>query len=291
MRQERSHLKSSLNQSFNGSRENPLFVDLYWDPDLDNQKVVVFCHGYKGFKNWGAWEQVAAYFVRHGFTFVKFNFSYNGTTLDDLTSFNDLESFAQNNLSTELNDLGCLFDQLETFKVNGMPVLDRELCLIGHSRGGAIATLRAGEDSRVQRLCTWAAVSNYEDRFLLGNALVKWKNEGVYYVPNARTGQQMPHYFQYYLDFRDNHERLDVKEACYRIQIPHLILHGADDQAVHLTEAMRLHKWSRGSRLEILNDTGHTFGSKHPWDEDQLPDALENVCGLTRDFFFQKKAR
>ena len=279
------------NQPFEGSRKRVLYTDLLWEPEAAPKKVVVFCHGYNGFKDWGPWHAVGQYFAQRGFLFVKFNFSHNGVTPEDFTAFGDLEAFAENNLTTELDDLGCLFDSLETFEVDGTPTLDRELCLIGHSRGGAIATLRAGEDDRVKRLCTWAGVSNYEDRFLLGNALVKWKEEGVYYLRNGRTGQQMPHNFQYYLDFRNNQERLDIKEACYRLTCPHLVFHGASDEAVHLTEAMRLHKWSRGSELVILDDTGHTFGGRHPWHADTLPEALKEVCQRTSDFFYKRKAR
>ena len=253
------------------------------------ERVVLFCHGYKGFKDWGAWEQVARFFTGRGCIFVKFNFSHNGVTADHPTDFVDLEAFAQNNLSTELDDLGCMLTALESLTLDGFAVSKADLTVVGHSRGGAIATLRAVEDDRIQRLVTWASVSDYEDRFLLGNAMVKWKEDGVYYIKNGRTGQDMPHYYQYYEDFKANRDRLDIKQACLGITCPHLIVHGARDEAVHLTEAMRLHKWSRGSRLEIVADASHTFGAKHPWGLATLPEDLREVCQLTTNFVYEKR--
>ncbi|WP_435524823.1 hypothetical protein [Chryseobacterium indoltheticum] len=39
---------------------------------------------------------------------VKFNFSHNGTTVEDPENFADLEAFGNNNYSKELSDLGVL---------------------------------------------------------------------------------------------------------------------------------------------------------------------------------------
>ena len=74
------------------------------------QPLVIFCHGFKGFKDFGCWDLVAKAFVEAGLAFVKFNFSYNGTTVDDPLNFGDLEAFGQNNFSIELDDLGAVID-------------------------------------------------------------------------------------------------------------------------------------------------------------------------------------
>ncbi|WP_286390995.1 alpha/beta hydrolase family protein [Myroides marinus] len=67
--------------------------------------LVIFCHGYKGFKDWGAWDKAMDYIAETGCYVVKFNFSLNGTTLDAPTEFNDLEAFGQNTYTQEQNDL------------------------------------------------------------------------------------------------------------------------------------------------------------------------------------------
>ena len=78
------------------------------------------------------------------------------------------------------------------------------ITLIGHSRGGGAVILKAGYDSRITNLVTWASVSDYKSRFPQGPILEHWKKEGVAYVENARTLQQMPHYIQFYEDFIKN---------------------------------------------------------------------------------------
>ena len=71
--------------------------------------VVIFVHGFKGFKDWGYWNLLATYFAEQQFTCVKLNLSHNGSTLteDDVL---DLEAFGQNNFSIELADVEALLN-------------------------------------------------------------------------------------------------------------------------------------------------------------------------------------
>lgn len=253
------------------------------------KKSVVFCHGYKGFKDWGPWDLVAQYFVNRGFVFLKFNFSHNGVDPDSPMDFNDLDGFSQNNLTTELNDLGVVLDWLENKELDGESGLVEDLSLIGHSRGGGIAVLKACEDRRIKRLATWAAVSDFGDRFPQGDEMLRWKEEGVFHVRNGRTGQDMPHLYQYYEDYRKNKMRLDIASACKNLNRPHLIVHGDRDEAVHLTEARRLKEWSKKSRTQLLPGATHTFGGTHPWTSEILPDDLRKACKHTCNFFYEKE--
>ena len=74
--------------------------------------MVIFCHGYKGFKDWGAWNVVAGTFQKKGIHFCKFNFSLNGGTLDNPIDFPDLQSFAKNTYTQEVNDLDRVIDHM-----------------------------------------------------------------------------------------------------------------------------------------------------------------------------------
>ena len=64
---------------------HPILADIYY-PNISNGCLVVFCHGFKGFKDWGAWHLVAEKFAQDGFIFLKFNFSHNGIGQEDLQS-------------------------------------------------------------------------------------------------------------------------------------------------------------------------------------------------------------
>jgi dienelactone hydrolase len=281
-------MEKRSNVVIDGSRKRSILLDVAFDTSGREQPVVIFSHGYKGYKDWGAWHLVEEAFVKAGFVFVKFNFSYNGGTVEDPIDFPDLEAFGNNNYSTELNDLGIVLDWIQ--KSGNLPegvVNTNELYLIGHSRGGGISILRAGEDERVRRIATWASVCDYETRFPTGEELKAWKEDGVAYVHNGRTKQNMPLYFQLFEDFQANKERLNIKNAASRITVPFLIVHGTDDQSVLIREGELLQQWNPAAAFLKVDDGQHTFGSKQPYEEKELPADLQLVTDRTIAFFEQ----
>ena len=82
------------------------------------KNVVLFSHGFKGFKDWGPFNQMAEFFANNNFFFIKFNFSYNGTSIDNPVEFVDLNAFGNNNFSLELDDLNLVIDWIFNNKYN-----------------------------------------------------------------------------------------------------------------------------------------------------------------------------
>lgn len=72
-------------------------ADAFYEEHGEKLPLVIFAHGYKGYKDWGAWNLMAEKFAESGFFLVKFNFSHNGTTVENPTEFGDLEAFGNNN--------------------------------------------------------------------------------------------------------------------------------------------------------------------------------------------------
>ncbi|MEN8139113.1 MAG: prolyl oligopeptidase family serine peptidase [Bacteroidota bacterium] len=263
----------------------PVLIDVFSDEGTDNKSVVIFSHGYKGYKDWGAWNQVAKEFAKAGFIFVKFNFSHNGGTIENPIDFPDLEAFGKNTYSKELNDLGFVIDEIVSNDLISSLYADlNRIYIIGHSRGGGISLLKAAQDKRVKKLCTWASVSDFESRFPRGEDMKKWKEKGIMYVLNGRTKQEMPHYFQFYEDFVKNEKTLNISGNLQSINIPTLIIHGKDDKSVNFSEAEFLHENIRNSELIPIENTEHTFDVVHPWNEVKLPKAMAAVVKLTIDF-------
>lgn len=266
--------------------KKPILWDAFFNANQTQKPLVIFCHGYKGFKDWGAWDLVANHFAEAHFFFVKFNFSHNGGTMDQPIDFPDLESFAENNYSKELEDLD---DLINFFRSTSNPfqseIDPNKLILIGHSRGGGIANIKASEDHRITKLITWASVSDFGKRTATTSAeLDLWKKEGVKYVLNNRTKQQLPHNFQFYEDFKANETRLNIEKAIRKIQIPQLIIHAKDDPSVSYREAEDLHAWNSKSILFPIEHSDHVFGASHPWNETKLPQALQIVVEKSIDF-------
>jgi pimeloyl-ACP methyl ester carboxylesterase len=268
-----------------GRHGKPILADLHYRPDNSPKPVIIFCHGYKGFKDWGAWNLMANSFANAGYYFVKFNFSHNGGTLEQPIDFPDLEAFGQNNYSKELDDLGSVIDWLfESTEVRNEGDLNR-VFLLGHSRGGAIVTVKAEEDPRVKKIISLAGISSFRARFHEETQEFKdWKALGVKYIENGRTKQQMPHYFQFYEDYIGNKDRLNIERAVKNLHIPHLIIHGDEDTSIYMEEAEALHRWNPESKLVIIKGANHVFETSHPWNKEFLSDELQEVVNIMLDF-------
>ncbi|MBP2619315.1 alpha/beta hydrolase family protein [Chryseobacterium jejuense] len=254
-------------------------ADAFYKETEEKLPLVIFVHGYKGYKDWGAWDLMGEKFAKAGFFFVKFNFSHNGTTIDKPQHFADLEAFGNNNYSKELSDLGVVIDHF----IQNSHVDQEKVILMGHSRGGGISIIKTVEDERINGLITLASVDTL-DRFPTGVFFENWKKDGVYYALNGRTQQEMPHYYQFYEDYEKNIHRFDVERAAEMAKAYMLIIHGTEDEAVEVKHAEHLHILNPNSALFLIEGGNHTFGAKEPWSDSNLPDDLNSVTEKCIDF-------
>jgi esterase/lipase len=199
--------------------------------------------------------------------------------------FPNLDAFAENNYSKELEDLGDLIDYLHSMDNPYFEEINpNHLILIGHSRGGGIAILKASEDDRITQIVTWASVSDFGSRMGSDQEIAAWKKDGVKYVLNGRTKQQMPHNYQFYEDFKANEEHLHIESAVKKIQIPQLIIHAIDDPSVNYDASKSIKAWNPKSELIPIADSDHVFGASHPWSQKQLPLKLKDTVSETLRF-------
>lgn len=268
-----------------GKHGRPVVTDVFYSDQQTNKPILIFCHGYKGFKDWGAWNLMAEDFAKRDFVFVKFNFAFNGGTLEDPIDFPDLDAFGENTYTKELDDLEVLIDWIYSEDFPASEVADRSnICLMGHSRGGGIVVIKAAEDRRIKKLVTLASVSDFGDRFPTGEELKAWEQKGIAYIENTRTKQQMPHLFEFYEDFKNNEERLTISRAAKLLEIPVLIIHGTADPTVSVEDGHQLNEWIPNSELILLQGSDHVFEASHPWNRDHLSEALEKITAKVTDF-------
>lgn len=262
-----------------------ILADFFYNPICKKMPVIIFCHGYKGYKDWGCWNLVGTEFAQNNFFFIKFNFSHNGGTVQNPIDFPDLNAFGNNNFTHELNDIDRVISFVSTNKIISKNIDLNNIFLIGHSRGGGVCAIKASENKRIKGLITWAGVSNFKIRFNEeSDEFLKWEESGVKYVENKRTKQQMPHFFQFYLDFKKNEERFNIKTAVKNLKIPFLIIHGDNDSSVLPCEGDDLHSWNKNSKFFSVINGNHTFSSKHPWEEKKLPKELKSVTEASIGF-------
>ena len=265
----------------------PIVTDVLYKQTNFKKPIVIFCHGYKGYKDWGAWNLMANTFAEKDLFFVKLNFSHNGGTLENPIDFPDLNAFGENNFILELNDLEDVVNWIVNNESYKNEIDTSNITLIGHSRGGGIVSIKASENKNISKIITLNGVSDYGERFPKGDGLIKWKSKGVMYVTNGRTKQEMPHYYQFYKNFIEHEERLTIKKTVEKLEKPMLIVSGGGDVVVTSKEGELLHSWNPKSELFFVDEMNHTLGSKHPWEEEKLPKHLDMV--LKKCITFIKK--
>lgn len=270
-------LKIDQNTSIQGKHKLPIVADFMFQEQQLNSPIVIFCHGYKGFKDWGAWPLMCQAIAKQGYFVVAFNFSHNGGTIENPIDFPNLEAFGNDNFSKQQDDLQSVIDAVtdKNFEYSSH-VNTANLTLMGHSRGGGAAIIKTANEAKVSKLITLAAISTYETSFPKGEALAAWKKSGVWKIKNGRTGQEMPHYIQFYEDYTKNKIALDISVATKKISVPHLIVHGTSDSSVPLESAEKLGALNPTSESYFL-DSDHVFGCKHPWEKQQMSDDLHLV--------------
>jgi pimeloyl-ACP methyl ester carboxylesterase len=275
--------KNIILQSLSG---RPFLADVCYVADGKPKPIVILTHGFMGFKDWGPYDLVAVAFAQAGFVFIKHNLSHDGTTVDHPTDFVDTEAFGNNNFSKELDDLGVVIDWAcsDAFPADKSEVDRDKIYLIGHSRGGGIIILKAGEDKRVKKISPWASVNEFA-KFWKRDEMDKIKADGVIYVNNSRTMQRLPVYWQTYEDYLAHPERLYIPAVIKRLTIPMLIVHGTDDETVPYSSATEMKEWKPDAELLTIEGGNHVFGAKHPWAEDRLPDGMKQVVDKTIEFF------
>jgi dienelactone hydrolase len=269
-----------------GADNLPMGVDVFFNDQQVSRPVVIYVHGFNGFKDWGNFDLIADRFAEAGFVLVKFNFSHNGTSPEQPEDFVKLEAFGENNYTKELEDLTGIIDwicdPLNPYQAS-MDV--QQIYLIGHSMGGGISILQSAEDKRVKKLITWAGIS--ECKIPWGNwplaKMEEWKQSGVQYYANGRTKQQMPMYYQLYMDYLSNADRLNIQKAIKSLAIPILICHGTLDTSVPIEKAHELKEWQPAAKIFTV-ESDHVFGRKHPWLATELPAPMNAVVEATIQF-------
>lgn len=269
-----------------GADKMPMAVDIFFENDKVKHPVVIYVHGFNGFKDWGNFDLVAEKFAAQGFALVKFNFSHNGTSPEHPEEFVNLEAFGNNNYSRQLEDLGVVIDWVCDPLNPYHHVIDTDkIFLVGHSMGGGISILKAAHDARVKKLITWAGISECKTPWgsWPPDKMKEWKETGVQYYTNGRTKQQMPLYYQLYDDYTQNREMLDIQKAIRSLDIPILICHGTSDNAVPAEKAFELKNWQPTAKLFTI-ESDHVFGRSHPWSSHDIPAAMEAVVNESLKF-------
>ncbi|MBP1930551.1 alpha/beta hydrolase family protein [Ammoniphilus resinae] len=253
-----------LHNSFIIPLEENLFIrgDVEVAVGGDKKPVVILCHGFKGFKDWGFFPHTSNVLAEKGFAVIRFNFSCSGV---NNTDFDELEKFSINTYSREQADLQALLNTLTT--TTELPFTEHmdlsQIFLLGHSRGGGDSILFAAESSQIKGVISWNGISQVD---IFDQSLKQQiKKAGIGFIENKRTKQQMPIRSIVLEDIKQNKERFDILSHLQHLQVPALFIQGAED-ASRLIEGF--HQMERTAPNQVfvqIDGANHTFGAVHPF--------------------------
>ncbi|WP_245582997.1 alpha/beta hydrolase family protein [Paenibacillus daejeonensis] len=242
--------------------------------------VLLLIHGFKGFKDWGFFPFAAEHFALQNWAVVTFNLSHNGV---NVTDFDELDKFGRNTYSREQEDIAAITAALSDGKLPMSEYLDADqLFVVGHSRGGGNAVLFAADHPDLVRgVVTWNGVGRAD--LFTAEFREQVLRDGVGYVANARTKQDMPIESVFFEDLDQHQERFNIPERLAGMSTPVLCIQGLQDSERLVNGFRTLQQAAPQHRFAELAGADHTFGAKHPFV--RKTDDLERALAITGAFF------
>lgn len=202
--------------------------------------MVVFCHGFGGTKDGPLFELITDSLQKHGIASVRFDFNAHGESegkFEDMTVPNEIEDAKK--VVAYVRDLRYV----------------SKIALVGHSQGGVVAAMTAGELAPdIVAVALMAPAAVLRDDAIRGSTFGKMYNpldppEYVELWGNQRLGRK---YIQTAFS-------LPIYETAAKYQGPALIIHGNGDRVVPYTYGERFHQLWKGSEYVLQEYFDHGF--------------------------------
>jgi len=243
--------------------------------------LVIIINGHNGFYNYGMFPYIQQKLFENKISSYSFNFSHGGV-IGDSDFFADLEKYEENCMRLETEDLLCVLHNLKEFKDHG------KIFLFTHSLGGVPTIFGAKKAIEAKiKIDGIILVSTVKTlNFWPSEMLTEWARAGVFYKKNNRTKQELPQGFEFLQEIINCEVDWNVKEAIQSLNVPILIIHGANDEAVPVEHGESLYSWIKNSNtnasLKIIPNATHTFNTKHPFEGNS--NELEQLIQTTVDW-------
>ncbi|QOS99037.1 alpha/beta fold hydrolase [Brevibacterium sp. JNUCC-42] len=252
----------------------------------EKQPLLIFCHGFKGFKDWGSFPYVADALATKGVTVIRFNFSANGVG-ESLTEFDELEKFGINTYAREVADLNVLMRAILERELPLAEHFDTEqIYVMGHSKGGGDAILFGANHPAIKGIITWNGIAqvNLFDEDLRQEL----KDTGIAYIMNGRTGQRMPIMPEVVEDVDQNVEAYDLLKKVSQLDKSLLIVQGEKDFGRLVHGAKLLKEAYPQAILHWVKEADHVMNTKHPFTGTSAE--LEEAIDVTSQFVLQSNS-
>ena len=207
--------------------------------------MVIFCHGFSGTKDGPMFELVCDTLQAHGIASIRFDFNGHGESegeFKDMTVPNEIEDAKK--VVEYVRDLRWVSD----------------LAIAGHSQGGVVASMTAGQLSEEQGESVFKVVVLMAPAAVLREDAIRGNTMGKQYDP-FDPGEYVELWGG--LKLGGNYIRtafsLPIYETAAKYQGPALIIHGTADRVVPYTYGERFHQIWPKSELVIQDYFDHGF--------------------------------
>ena len=207
--------------------------------------MVIFCHGFSGTKDGPMFELIADTLQAHGIASIRFDFNGHGESEGE---------FMDMTVPNEIEDAKKVVEYVRDLRYV------RDLAIVGHSQGGVVASMTAGQLSEERGEPAFKAVALMAPAAVLRDDAIRGNTMGKQYDPfdpgeyvelwgNLKLGGQ-------YIRTAFN---LPIYETAAKYQGPALIIHGNADRVVPYTYGERFHEIWPKSELVIQEYFDHGF--------------------------------
>lgn len=225
--------------------------------------VFVVAHGFKGFMGYGMFPSVADRLAREGAVVHRFNFAHSGMTRDEST-FARPDLFARDTWNRQVDDLATVTAAIRGDELAGA---DRDLFLLGHSRGGVAVLLAAGRDVVGGPAGLISIAAPADCRRASPEAMDRFRREGFTEVLSSRTGQSLRIDAAWLTEQEEDPAAHDLLAVAGRITRPALLLHGTADETVPVGDVVALSSEIGGPvRTRTIEGANHVLDCVHPMD-------------------------
>ena len=202
--------------------------------------MVVFCHGFGGSKDGPLFELITDSLQKHGIASIRFDFNGHG---ESEGRFQDMT------VPNEINDAKKVIEYVRDLRYVS------KVALVGHSQGGVVASMTAGElGDDIAAVALMAPAAVLRDDAIRGSVMGKMFNpldppEYVEMWGGNRLGRN-------YIKAAFS---LPVYETAANYHGPALIIHGNADRVVPYTYGERFHQLWKGSEYVMQEYFDHGF--------------------------------
>lgn len=211
--------------------------------------TLIFVHGFVGSKvgEHRLFVKAARYFSELGFSVFRFDFSGCGESDGDYRSVT---------VTQQIRELQAAIDYISTYDV----VDEKQITVIGHSLGGAVSSLTAAIDNRINKLILWSPVARpFKDiTRITGLHAVE---SAIQYGKYDYQGFYLGHTF--FQDLKQHKPLTDIESYTGDT----LVIHASQDKDVPKENghdyytALKKRNPNQKSKLLFIENADHTFSS------------------------------